>query len=183
MLHEHGRFPRLRRFVVIERVDKTPSVHNEHWNVFKVRELTPERSTTTNFPWCPRGGSSSLFMIRDNTGDWFGSFDDISKSLEGRLAGIGTAMHRFRQQGQIRQSEHESWTLNHDALSSRQKVTEHFGVSFRLWKHEELTNTKLLTVRTSAGVNDTTGLSEVVPPGWTWIRGGPWDYTIAPVAV
>lgn len=180
LLHEHGKLPYLRRCVIIERLDamQDPLGRNENWNVFKVRELTKDTATTTTFPWRARGGSSSLYMIRDIQGDWFGSFDDISRSLEGNLIDTVAGIHRMRKSKRAS----NIWTLDHERLASRQSVTQKFGVALRLWKHEESTGMKLLDVRTTADFEDTAGVAETVPSGWAWVPGGPWGWTIAPIA-
>jgi hypothetical protein len=182
-LRDKGRLPQLRRFTIIERIDATNSPHNDQWNVFKVRDLTQSTATTTTFPWCARGGTSSLYMIRDEDGDWFGSFDNLTKNLEGPYTWWNQAADtRLSRQNSLENGVEDlppiSWPLSHSQLLPRQQAIDNFGVSFRIWKHEAMTNMRLLDVRTARGFEDTLGVSEVLPAGWTWVAGGPWGSTI-----
>ncbi|KAJ4303075.1 hypothetical protein N0V90_001966 [Kalmusia sp. IMI 367209] len=79
-------FPSLCEFAIIGRVDAPATLQNDNWNVFKIRTFARGTAETITLPWCARGGSSSLYMIRDSEGDWFGSFKDLSNALEGPLA-------------------------------------------------------------------------------------------------
>lgn len=177
-LYRFGAFPCLRQFAVVGRVDAPPSPRNDNWNVFKVRVFNRDAMRTITFPWCARGGSSSLYMIRDSEGDWFGSFDETSTALEGPLRwtrnGIRPVQPRNYNQDDV-------WKLDHSRLASRASVMENFGVSFRLWKHEAATGLKLLHVRTATGFDDTEVTSQIVPYGWRWVPEGPWNWTIEPI--
>jgi hypothetical protein len=174
-LQKDGRFPNLRRFAIIEREDAGFfSARNDHWNTFRIRELTKNTATTTSFPWRPRGGSSSLFMIRDQGGDWFGSFDEVSSSLEGDMSWTDHRRQRTFAPG-------GDWRLDHTQLAPRQVVTQKFGVSFQLWRHEKLTGAKHLDVRTTTGLDDAEPMCEIIPPGWVWAPGDSWDWTIVPI--
>ncbi|KAF2254015.1 hypothetical protein BU26DRAFT_234014 [Trematosphaeria pertusa] len=176
-LYEMGAFPRLRQFAVIGRVDATPSPRNDTWNVFKARVLTKDFVRTTTLPWCARGGSSSLYMIRDQDGDWFGSSKEISRALEGPLAWT----HAGIKAPQAPQADYNScWKLDHSQLIARESVIEKFGVSFRLWKHEHATGLRLLDPRTATGFADTAAMTQLLPPGWVWVPEGPWNWTIEP---
>jgi len=175
-LHKAKAFPSLRQFAVIGRVDANPTPQNDNWNVFKVRSLTKHSMTTTTFPWCARGGSSSLYMLRDDKEDWFGSFDEITSALEGSLLwtkrGIrGSHVHLI--------CSDSGWQLDTSRLASRSSVIDRFGVSFRLWKHEEAARMRLLHIRTAPGFDDTAASSQIVPDGWRWVPEGPWNWTIA----
>lgn len=178
-LYEHGKLPKLRALTLIDRVDAVEDPRHDEWNVFKVRELTKTSMSITTFPWCARGGSSSLFMIRDAEGDWFGSYDEISESLERRRVSFDRGCRLQRKQKVINRPG--SLILDHTGLSSRQTVIEKFGVSFRIWKHEELTGMKLLHARSVPGFDDMEVASEVLPLDWTWVREGPWGWTITPI--
>ncbi|KAF2181617.1 hypothetical protein K469DRAFT_670666 [Zopfia rhizophila CBS 207.26] len=175
-LHNSGAFPFLRRFAVIDRVDATKSIQNDHWNVFKIRDIIG--NATITFPWCPRGGSSSLFMIRDMRGrDWFGTFNDVANSVDGPLSWAETgARSRTLRPGSLNLDG--IWNLNTDELFSRQAVMDRFGVAFRLWKHEDATGMSLLHVRTASGFVDTEAVSEELPAGWRWVPEGRWQWTI-----
>ncbi|KAF2639051.1 hypothetical protein P280DRAFT_519889 [Massarina eburnea CBS 473.64] len=175
-LYTIGAFPLLQQFAIIGRVDAPPSPRNNTWNVFKIRSFNRRaNTTTTTLPWCARGGSSSLYMVRDSEEDRFGSFGEVVKALEGPLAWTNAGIKPRRRQ----QDNH--WELNYSNLSSRKEVMEKFGVSFRLWKHEREVGMKLLQPRTSNGFDDTTALVQDVPPEWRWIPEGPWNWTIAPL--
>ncbi|KAF1957375.1 hypothetical protein CC80DRAFT_43193 [Byssothecium circinans] len=175
-LYTIGAFPLLRQFAIIGKVDATTSPQHDTWSVFKIRSFTRTKKTTWTLPWCARGGSSSLYMVRDDEGDWFGSYGEIVKALEGPLAWAGSGI-----KPQIkRQNNDYIWKLDHSKLSLRTEVIKNFGVSFRLWKHEEQAGTKLLQPRLSDGFDDTTPLAQSVPAGWGWVPEGPWNWTIAP---
>ncbi|KAF2012525.1 hypothetical protein BU24DRAFT_253405 [Aaosphaeria arxii CBS 175.79] len=180
-LQEAGTFPMLRRFAIIDRVDCPPSPRNDIWSVFRVRNIQRNSVTTTIFPWCARGGSSSLYMIRDSEGDWFGSFQDVSSALEGDLSWTGNCQALQPRRSRSSESDLVSnapWLLDRSSLSSRDYVSKNFGVSFRLWKHEDMIGRRLLQVYTTPGFVDTRVLTEEVPYGWGWARGGPWGWTL-----
>ncbi|KAF2676769.1 hypothetical protein K458DRAFT_492296 [Lentithecium fluviatile CBS 122367] len=164
-LQKAGAFPLLRHFAVMGRVDAQPTPQNNNWNVFKVRSLAGCGTTTTTLPWCARGGSSSLYMIRDDEGDWFGSFQEITTALEGPLAWTTTGI---KGNPPSLRDTIISWPIGHSKLASRDSVIKMFGVSFRLWKHEDAAKMKLLHSRTAAGFDDTAASSQTLPPGWRW---------------
>lgn len=175
VMYENGTFPFLRRLVVIDRVEADQMQHNEHWNVFKVREIVEQKTTT--FPWRARGGSSSLFMIRDlDTRDWFGSFGHVMDALEGTLAKRG----RIGAQRGSKQTR-DMCVLDTENLTSRETVVEHHGVGFRIWHHEELTGMRLLDARTVTGFDDVDAAYEILPSGWMWsewLEESDWRWTI-----
>ncbi|KAJ4353871.1 uncharacterized protein N0V89_005601 [Didymosphaeria variabile] len=179
-LYNVGAFPSLCEFVVIGRVNAPSTLQNDNWNVFKVRTFARGISETITLPWCARGGSSSLYMIRDCDGDWFGSFANISNSLEGPLAWTKTGIKATRYLKPYERSN--DWGLDRTKLAPRDSVIKKFGVSFRLWKHEDATRAKLLSARKVSGFRDTEVASQIVPDGWRWvIAEGPWNWTIEPM--
>jgi len=175
-LYKMGKFPSLCEFAVIGRIDAPPTPQNDNWNVFKIRTFARGISETITLPWCARGGSSSLYMIRDAEGDWFGSFPDICNALEGPLSwskiGINATRHLSPH------VNHNDWRLNRTNMASRESVIKKFGVSFRLWKHEDAAGLKLMHARTTSGFDDTAVVVEEVPDGWRWVAEGPWEWTI-----
>jgi hypothetical protein len=177
-LQKVNAFPLLRRFAVVGRVDGHSTPQNDNWNVFKVRSLTKHSMVTTTLPWCARGGSSSLYMIRDEDEDRFGSFDEITSALEGPLSWTCVGI-----KGSILRACDTSngWQLDRSKLASRTSVIDKFGVSFRLWKHEEAARMRLLHTRTVHGFDDIAASSQIVPTGWRWVPEGPWNWTIAAV--
>jgi hypothetical protein len=174
-LQKAGLFPSLQQFAVVGRVDALSTPQNDNWNVFKVRYLTQHSMTTITLPWCARGGSSSLYMIRDEEEDWFGSFDEITSALEGSMSWTNAGI-KSRSRGNSLRSD---WQLDRSMLASRVSVINNFGVSFRLWKHEEAVNMRLLHARTAPGFDDMATSCQIVPGGWRWVPEGPWDWTIA----
>jgi hypothetical protein len=174
-LQKAGVFPSLRKFAVVGRVDAPSTPQHDNWNVFKIRYMTKHLMTTSTLPWCARGGSSSLYMVRDEEEDWFGSFDEITSALEGSMSWTKVGI-KSRVPGNRSRS---GWQLNRSRLASRTSVINKFGVSFRLWKHEEAANMQLLHARTAPGFDDTAALCQIVPDGWRWVPEGPWDWTIA----
>ncbi|KAF1971791.1 hypothetical protein BU23DRAFT_555632 [Bimuria novae-zelandiae CBS 107.79] len=181
-LYNIGAFPLLQEFAVIGRVDAPSTLQNDNWNVFKIRTFARGISETITLPWCARGGSSSLYMIRDSEGDWFGSINDISNALEGPLLWTKTGIKAVRYLKSY--ERHNDWQLDRTKLAPRDSVIKKFGVSFRLWKHEDATRMKLLSARKAAGFGDTDVASQIVPDGWRWvIAEGPWNWTIEPMGV
>ncbi|PSN71092.1 hypothetical protein BS50DRAFT_584636 [Corynespora cassiicola Philippines] len=178
-LFKKGAFPSLRQFSVIDRLDAIPWPQNIQWNVFKTRTISPSTTQTTTFPWCARGGSSSLFMIRDFDGDWFGSFCEVSDALEGPLSWTQSGIKTKKQ---VQQEQDGAWELDRSKLESRRTVVQNFGVSLRLWQHEILTEAKLLWARTMPGLEDSAPVVQVLPEGWRWVSDGLWTWTIQPVA-
>ncbi|KAF2446119.1 hypothetical protein P171DRAFT_252378 [Karstenula rhodostoma CBS 690.94] len=180
-LYNIGAFPSLCEFAVIGRVDAPSTLQNDNWNVFKIRTFARGISETITLPYCARGGSSSLYMIRDGEGDWFGSFPDISSALEGPLAWTKTGVKATRY---LKPYEwNNDWVLNRTKLAPRDSVIKKFGVSFRLWKHEDATRLKLLSARKVAGFGDTEVATQFLPEGWRWaVAEGPWNWTIEPMA-
>ncbi|KAL5382825.1 hypothetical protein DPSP01_006380 [Paraphaeosphaeria sporulosa] len=175
-----GAFPSLCEFAVIGRVDAPSTIQNDNWNVFKIRTFARGISETITLPYCARGGSSSLYMIRDGDGDWFGSFPDISSALEGPIVWTKTGLKATRY---LKPYEwHNDWVLDRAKLAPRDSVIKKFGVSFRLWKHEGATRLKLLSARKVAGFTDTEVATQIVPEGWRWaVAEGPWNWTIEPM--
>jgi hypothetical protein len=179
-LYNIGAFPSISEFAVIGRVDAPQTLQNDNWNVFKIRTFARGVSETITLPWCARGGSSSLYMIRDGDGDWFGSLAEISNALEGPLPWTKTGIKATRY---LRPYEcNNNWTLDRSKLALRDSVIKKFGVSFRLWKHEEAVRLKLLSARRIAGFTDTEAATQIVPEGWRWVVAeGPWNWTIEPI--
>lgn len=179
-LYDVGTFPSLCEFAVIGRVDAPITPQNDNWNVFKIRTFARGVPETITLPWCARGGSSSLYMIRDGDGDWFGSFRDIANALEGPLVWtkVGIEASRYSKPYE-RQND---WQLRYNKLAPRDTVIKKFGVSFRLWKHEDATSSSLLGARKVSGFTDTEVASQSLPDGWRWvITEGPWRWTIEPM--
>jgi hypothetical protein len=177
-LQKMGAFPLLRQFAVVGRVDAQATPQNDNWNVFKVRSFINQSMTTTTFPWCARGGSSSLYMIRGGEEDWFGSFDEITSALQGSLSWTKSGM---KCRAMPAHNLNHAWRLRTSELASRKSVVHKFGVSFRLWKHEDATRMRLLHVRTARGFDDTEPSSQTIPAGWRWVEEGPWNWTITAV--
>lgn len=180
-LYKIGTFPSLCELAIIGRVDAPFSIQNDNWNVFKVRTFARGIPETITLPYCARGGSSSLYMIRDMEGDWFGTFSDMSSALEGPLAWTKTGLKATRY---LKPYEwNNNWVLNRAKLAPRDSVIKKFGVSFRLWKHEDATHLNLLSARKVAGFGDTEVATQIVPEGWRWaVAEGPWNWTIEPMS-
>lgn len=179
-LYNVGAFPSLQEFAVIGRADAPSTPQSDKWNVFKIRTFARGVSETITLPWCARGGSSSLYMIRDGDGDWFGSFNSISNALEGPLVWTKTGLKAARYLKPYEATN--DWRLNRSELAPRDSVMKKFGVSFRLWKHEDSTNLRLLSARKVAGFGDVEVASQIIPDGWRWVLAeGPWNWTIEPV--
>lgn len=179
-LYDVGALPSLREFAVIGKVDAPSTLQNDNWNVFKIRTFARGVPETITLPWCARGGSSSLYMIRDGSGDWFGSFRDMTNALEGPLiwTRVGIKALRYLKPYEM----HNDWQLRHSRLAPRDTVIKKFGVSFRLWKHEDATSLSLLCARKVSGFADTEVATQLLPDGWRWVVAeGPWRWTIEPV--
>ncbi|KAL5444475.1 hypothetical protein PMIN06_008387 [Paraphaeosphaeria minitans] len=129
-LYNIGAFPSLCEFAVIGRVDAPSTLQNDNWNVFKIRTFARGISETITLPYCARGGSSSLYMIRDGEGDWFSSFPGISSALEGPLVWTKTGL---KATPYLKRYEwNNDWVLDRAKLAPRDSVIKKFGVSFRL---------------------------------------------------
>lgn len=181
-LYDVGAFPNLYEFAVVGRVDAPFTLQSDNWNVFKIRTFARGISETITLPWCARGGSSSLYMIRDGDGDWFGSFKDIRNALEGPLAWTKTGIRPSRYLKPY--ERHNDWKLNRSRLALRDTVIKKFGVSFRIWRHEHATSSKLLSARVVPGFDDTEVVTQLLPDGWRWVVAeGPWNWTIEPLSL